>query len=161
MYADDDGDLGDIIGVIAGAANMGRYQDNPTYADSDFLTMYPQFTNVPDTVRAAWIKIADATLQYGRYQDMWEVLMGLFVAHYLTLYLQSAADANAPAKNIVQSGLAKGLLTSKSADGLSAGYDFSMFANDFQGWGTYGLTLYGQQFVTMAKMSFLPVFAVR
>jgi len=151
----------DILGVIAGASNLGRYEDNPTYAKSDLLSMYPQFEKAPDVMIDAWIKIADATLQYGRYEDTWTMVMGLFVAHYLTLYLQSSAAPDDPTKKIVQNGLAKGLLSSKSADGVSAGYDFSFLSNNFEGWGTYALTTYGQQLVTLMKMSFIPVFGVR
>ncbi|WP_367318054.1 DUF4054 domain-containing protein [Acidaminococcus fermentans] len=37
----------------------------------------------------------------------------------------------------------------ESAGDLSVSYDFSQVASDFNGWGTYKLTVYGQQFVTI------------
>jgi len=35
---------------------------------------------------------------------------------------------------------------------VSVSYDFNTVAQDFDGWGTYKLTLFGQQFITMAKL---------
>ena len=78
--------------------------------------------------------------------------MGLFIAHWLTLFLQTKANADDPVRNIVNSGLAKGVQTSKSAGDLSVSYDFSAVAGDFEGWGTYKLTLFGQQFITLARL---------
>ena len=77
--------------------------------------------------------------------------MGLFIAHWLTLYLQTASSASDAINKIVNNGLAKGLQTSKGAGDLSVSYDFSIVANDFDGWGTYKQTTFGQQFVTLAK----------
>ena len=78
--------------------------------------------------------------------------MGLYIAHWLTLYLQSAANPDDSLQKIVNAGLSKGLQTSKSAGDLSVSYDFSIVSNDFDGWGTYKQTSFGQQFITLAKM---------
>ena len=79
--------------------------------------------------------------------------MGLFIAHWLTLYLQGRVPGtNSSVETIVNAGLAKGVQTSKSAGDLSVSYDFSQVASDFNGWGTYKLTVYGQQFVTIARL---------
>ena len=78
--------------------------------------------------------------------------MGLFIAHWLTLFLQTKSNADDPIRNIVNSGLAKGVQTSKSAGDLSVSYDFSAVAGDYEGWGTYKLTLFGQQFISLARL---------
>lgn len=149
----------DVFGIIAAASNI-RGGQNPDYTKDDFLAMYPQFGAkdadgnpvIPDVVLEAWIKLANASLSERRYRDHWKVVMGLFIAHWLTLYLQSASGDNSSAADIVNAGLAKGVQTSKSAGDLSVSYDFSSFNGEFDGWGTYKTTAYGQQFVTLARL---------
>ena len=148
-----------VFGIIANASNI-RYGDTPPYTKEEFLAMYPQFGGVdsagnpciPDVVMEAWLNLARAAISKARYGDMWAMAMGFFVAHWLTLYLQTAADADAPVGRIISAGLAKGLQTSKSAGDLSVSYDFSIVAGDFDGWGTYKYTMFGQQLITLAKM---------
>ncbi|WP_301962255.1 DUF4054 domain-containing protein [uncultured Megasphaera sp.] len=148
-----------VFGIIANASNI-RHGDNPEYTKEDFLAMYPQFgaaddagnPQIPDVVMDAWLKMAQAAISKARYGDMWDMAMGFFVAHWLTLYLQTAADADAPVGKIISAGLAKGLQTSKSAGDLSVSYDFSIVAGDFDGWGTYKYTMFGQQLITLAKV---------
>lgn len=141
-----------LLGIIANASNIVT-GSNPQYTSADFLLMYPQFTKVPSFVTEAWVKMAHASLNINRYHDMWEMVMGLFIAHYLTLYLQSATNPEDSIGKIVNAGLAKGLQTSKSVDGLSVSYNFDTVAKDFDGWGTYKQTAFGQQFITIAKMA--------
>lgn len=150
----------DVFGIIAEASNI-RTGGNPTdYTLNTFLAEYPQFTAVdeegnavvPLVVLQAWFNLAYASISYNRYHDMWRTCMGLFIAHWLTLFLQTKSNADDPIRNIVNSGLAKGVQTSKSAGDLSVSYDFSAVAGDFEGWGTYKLTLFGQQFITLARL---------
>jgi hypothetical protein len=151
----------DVFGIIAKASNI-RPGGNPTdYTLETFLTEYPQFAEtdesgapiIPDVVKQAWFNLAYNSLSYNRYHDLWRTCMGLFIAHWLTLYLQTKTEEGAPVRNIVNAGLAKGVQTSKSAGDLSVSYDFSAVANDFEGWGTYKLTLFGQQFITLARLA--------
>lgn len=151
-----------VFQIIASASNI-RTGGNTEYTVDDFLKMYPQFGTkinktgtateiVPSFVLEAWVKVAHASIHKNRYHDMWEMAMGFFIAHFVTLYLRTAVDPSLPTKSIVNAGLAKGLQTSKSAGDLSVSYDFGTVANDFNGWGTYKLTAFGQQFITIAKM---------
>ena len=150
----------DVYSIIARASNI-RPGGNPTdYTLETFLAEYPQFTAtengvpaIPDVVKQAWFNLAYNSLSYNRYHELWRTCMGLFIAHWLTLYLQTQTAADAPIRNIVNAGLAKGVQTSKSAGDLSVSYDFSAVANDFEGWGTYKLTLFGQQFITLARLA--------
>lgn len=148
-----------VFGIIARASNI-RSGKNPPYTVEDFLAMYPQFGVVNDVgervipcvVLRAWLKMAHAVLNKARYGDMWEMAMGLFIAHWLTLYLQTTASPNDPVKKIISAGLSQGVQTSKSAGDLSVSYDFSVVTNDFDGWGTYKYTVFGQQFIGLAKL---------
>lgn len=151
----------DVFGIIAGASNI-RTGDNPPYTSEDFLAAYPQFGKVdedtgqpmiPSIMLEAWVKLAHASLSKARYHDAWEICMGLIIAHFLTLYLQSTSSPDDPMSKIVNAGLAKGMIASKSAGDLSVSYDFSIVSGqEFAGWGTYKLTAFGQQFITMARM---------
>lgn len=156
MYSDMD-----VFGIIAGASNI-RSGDNPTYTSEDFFRIYPQFKKedekthlpiVPEVVVNAYLKLAHASIKEARYHDAWEICMGLFIAHFLTLYLQSIADPADSIGQIVNAGLAKGMVASKSAGDLSVSYDFSAVNGaDFNGWGTYKETVYGRQFITLVKI---------
>ena len=141
----------DMFGIIAGAANIRR-GDNPPYTKDDFLAMYPQFAIVQSVVLDAYVQLAHASISKARYHDTWEMCMGFFIAHWLTLYLQTLASPEDPIGKIMNAGLAKGVQSSKSADDLSVSYDFSLVSGDMEGWGTYKMTAFGQQLVTFAKM---------
>lgn len=150
----------DVFGIIAGASNIRR-GENPPYTSEDFLAVYPQFGKldengnpaIPPTVMDAYVNFAHASLSISRYHAVWETVMGFFIAHWLTLYLQSFSSADDPVGKIVAAGLAKGLQSSKSAGDLSVSYDFSFLNGaDFNGWGTYKLTAFGQQFATIARL---------
>lgn len=149
-----------MFGIIAGASNIRR-GNNPPYTSENFLALYPQFGKldengaqiIPQTVMDAYVNLAHASLSIARYHAVWETVMGFFIAHWLTLYLQSLSSVNDPIGKIVSAGLAKGLQSSKSAGDLSVSYDFSFLnGTDFDGWGTYKLTAFGQQFATIARM---------
>ena len=149
----------DVFGIIAGASNI-RCGNNPPYTSADFLALYPQFGKtdesgnkiIPSVVIDAYVQLAHSSLSKARYHDAWEMCMGFFVAHWLTLYLQTATSPDDPIGKIISAGLSKGVQSSKSADDLSVSYDFSLVSGDMDGWGTYKLTAFGQQLVTFAKM---------
>lgn len=149
----------DLYGIIARASNI-RTGKNPAYTSSDFFAQYPMFkakqddgitSIIPSVVIEAYIKLAHACISFNRYHELWNVCMSLFIAHWLTLYIQTTASPEDSLKKIINAGLAKGVQTSKSAGDLSVSYDFSTIANDFDGWGTYKQTEFGQQFITLAK----------
>lgn len=149
----------DVFGIIAGASNIRR-GDNPPYTSEDFLAMYPQFGKtdengnriISSVVIDAYVQLAHSSISKARYHDAWEMCMGFFIAHWLTLYLQTLASPEDPIGKIMNAGLAKGVQSSKSADDLSVSYDFSLVSGDMNGWGTYKMTAFGQQLVTFSKM---------
>ena len=93
----------DVFGIIAGASNIRR-GDNPPYTSEDFLVMYPQFGKtdengnaiIPSVVIDAFVQLAHASISKARYFDAWNVAMGFFIAHHLTLYLQTMASPEDP-----------------------------------------------------------------
>jgi hypothetical protein len=105
---------------------------------------------LPVFVLSSYIFLASASLASARYCDMWPMVMGLFIAHYSDLWLQTQASTpNANAMQVATAGLAMGIKTSKSAGDVSVGLQP---LNDLEGWGAFQLTAYGQQFVTIAMV---------
>ena len=72
-------------------------------------------------------------------------------SHYFTLFLQTQ-KGDADAQSALQGALPTGVATSKSVDGLSISYDLMGMTDDLQGYGTWKLTSYGQQLVTLTKI---------
>jgi hypothetical protein len=137
---------------LTGGASGIVIGTNPPYSAADFLGMYPQFDNkcVPEPVLVAYISLASACLVQARWCDMWQVAMGLFIAHYITLYLQTAsAPPGSTAAQIAGTGLAFGVKVAKSVGDLSISYQILEAGLDQ--WGAYNLTAYGQQLATLAN----------
>ena len=138
--------------IIAEAANL-RGGDNPNYTTETFLARYPQFEGkVPEAFLDMYIGLANASLSYKRYFDAWEMVMGLFIAHFCTLYLQTAVDANGTAAEILAAGELRGLQTSKSVGGVSYSYDYGTALAGLDEWGGWTTTAYGVQLATLAKL---------
>lgn len=134
-----------------------RNGSNPTYAVSDFVGFYPQFGPdntgmyvVPENVIQAFIDMATASLDQARWRSTWQVAMGWYVAHFCTLFLQSAADPNSGATAVFEAGRAKGVITSKSVGDVSVSIDQNITGIDT--WAAWKLTTFGQQLATMGRL---------
>ena len=141
-----------IIPLRAQAANI-KTEENPIYTQEEFLNFYPQFASVvPYFVLKQYINLGRACVSKRRYGEMWQFCIGLFVAHFCALYLQSNAEVGTPADEVMQKCAAAGIVTSESADGVSYSMDTSMLSQDLAGWAAFKLTTYGAQFATMARL---------
>jgi hypothetical protein len=104
---------------------------------------------VPQAVLQAYINLASASLVQARWQDTWVLAMGLYVAHFVTLYLRSEGNVGSTAGAIASSGLEKGIMVSSGAGDVSKSIQVG---TDLMDWGTFGETTYGSQLVTFAKI---------
>lgn len=143
--------------IIAGAANI-KGGENPPFSAEDFKAIYPQFwdnegnTLVPEAVLEMYIAFADSFVKESRYHDAWKVCMSLVVAHFLVLYLRTmSADPDSGAVGVIKAAETKGLVASKSVDGVSVSYDFSTALADLDGWADWKTTEFGIQYITIAK----------
>ena len=146
-------------GVFSGAASNLVFGTNPPYGPADFLSFYPKFGTyqespsvyngqVPLPVIQAYINLASSCLVQARWLEMWPVAMSWFVAHFLTLYLASEGNAGSTPGAVARSGLGLGVIVSQSAGDVSKSIeppDLGEFS------GSWGTTVYGQQFATAAK----------
>ena len=142
-----------VDSIIATASNR-RGGDNPPFVLADFFAFYPQFENLtelPTAIVETFIAIADSIVKQNRWHSKWIIGMNLYVAHYCTLYLKTALGST-NAEGVYASGLPQGLITASSVGDVSKSVDYSMLAEDLKGWGDFKQSIYGQQYVTNAKL---------
>lgn len=140
------------LGLVAQASNIKK-PNTTKYSLEEFHAMYPQFDElIPKVVEQSFLELANNCVSQDRYGAMWKVACGLFVAHFITLWLQSAKEPGTPADEVMAAAQAQGVVTSESADGLSYSMDTSMISQDLAGWGAFKLTTFGVQFASMAKL---------
>lgn len=144
--------------VFSGASNI-KTGTNPPFTLHDFYEIYPQFGantdgeyTVPEIVAQMYLDLADASIKKARWHSSWKVGMSLFIAHFLTLYVESLGDPDSGANGIIETGKAKGLDTSMSVDGVSVSTDYGLIAEGVNGWASWRATIYGQQLSQIGKL---------
>lgn len=140
-------------GLMADAANI-RDGANPPFTLEEFKEIYPQFKGqaVPDVVLAMYLELAHNAIKEARWHSYWKMAMGLFIAHFATLWAMGAADAASTAADVVSAGEARGLVASKSAGGVSISMDYSTITGGLNDWAAWNMTQYGTQLATLAKL---------
>ena len=107
---------------------------------------------VPLAVLMVYIALASSCLVQARWLDIWVFAMGLYVAHFATLWMQAALSNNPAATTagqVVAAGLQRGILVSKAVGGVSGGFQVTP---GLEAWGSWNLTTYGVQLATFAKV---------
>jgi len=107
---------------------------------------------VPFTVIALFINLASASLVQARWQEWWPMGMAWFIAHFCTLWMRTDGSPTTSAGQAVSQGLARGIMISKSAGGVSASMLPVTQGGGLEGWGSWQETEYGVQFATIARM---------
>ena len=88
-----------FYGVRAAAANIGSGAPG-NYTAEQFQEDFPQFFNaegqplLPAAMLAEIIRMANTAVQPDRWGESWRYAVGLYVAHYVTLYLRGYAASN-------------------------------------------------------------------
>jgi hypothetical protein len=115
------------------------------------VTGISAFTSpIPQPVLQLYINLASASLIQARWLDYWPMGMALFVAHYATLYLRSEGSVGTTAQQIASSGLAVGLKVSQAAGDVSQNQEY--LTAGWESWGSWNLTTYGQQLITIGNI---------
>ena len=143
------------IGLINTASNLKRNENPPFYLE-DFYAVYPQFQGLdelPDMIVQMYIDFANEVVNIARWGKQWKLGMCLFVAHFCSVYLMSFVENNSEAAAVIAAGQSKGLISSKSVGDVSVSYDFSLAMQNVDTWGQFNLTLFGNQFVSIAKLN--------
>ena len=150
-----------IFSCIFGNPSNVILTDNPEYTLRDFRGIFPIFNiscaddadqdQIPYFVFSFFLSMANACIKEERYKSNWKYFMSLFIAHHLTLYLKANSGDPGIENALKNSTPTIGVAQSKSVDGLSISYEIINAANDLARYGTWNLTLYGQQLVTLTR----------
>jgi hypothetical protein len=133
--------------VASGVATSGGHGTGFTV---NITNLTPPNLILPQAVIQMYINLAQASLTFNRWLDYWQVGMSLFVAHFCTLYLRSEGNVGSTAGQIANSGLEKGITVSKSAGDVSL--SAKPLLDDLEGFASWGLTSYGAQLATFARI---------
>lgn len=130
---------------------IGKGGENPPFTLSDFFKIYPQFETVlPEEIIQMYLDFAHHCIKYYRWRNGFKIGISLFVAHFCTLYLQSFSDS--AAQSVINAGQSKGLVASKTVDGVSISYDYGTALQGLSEWGGWTMTTYGMQLAMLAKL---------
>ena len=143
-----------LFGLVAKASNIVEGV-NPPYTIEDFRTVMPQFTSdvISDAVLSMYVELANNVVQEARWHSYWKEGMRLFISHFSSLYVLSAASAEDPEQSSIASlSAVRGIVSNKKVDQISVSYDLSVINEDLAGWGAWKETVYGEQFATLARM---------
>lgn len=114
-----------------------------------FRAAFPVFRDrvrYPEELLAIWLPFCIKQLDAGRWGDLYDMGAYLLLAHHVVLESQqkrTAAYGKTP-------GLAQGVVSSKSVDGVSVSYDNSTTSEE--GAGQFNLTTYGQRYAQLRRM---------
>lgn len=132
------------------------------YTEDMFLEDYPPFKNkttgenfVPTAMMNTFLKMANDVVSPDRWGETWRLAVGLFVAHYATLYLktiQNNPDGSSNIATAASAGGQYGIVTSASLGDASITYDTTAATNLTTNWGQWNLTAFGQQYASLARM---------
>lgn len=146
-----------FYGVRAAAANLGSGAPG-TYTAEQFQEDFPQFFNswgqplLPASMLAEIIRMANAAVQPDRWGEGWRYAVGLYVAHYVTLYLRGYAASNETPNAAAASGALVGMVKSATLGDASVSYDTAAITAGTEDWGDLNSTTYGQMFANRAKL---------
>lgn len=150
-----------FYGVRGMAANIGQTQGN--YTAEQFQQDFPQFFTlgteenpsvclVPATMLTEIINMANACVQPDKWLESWRYAVGLYVAHYATLYLRTYAESNATPQQAAASGALVGVVKSATLGDSSVSYDTTAVTKGTEDWGDLNSTTYGQMLANRAKL---------
>lgn len=153
-----------FYGVVERAANIAGGKGN--YTASMFQADFPQFFKtvtdddgettvtpfLPQTVLDEIINQANASVQPNRWLDGWRYAAGLYVAHYVTLYLRNYTENPQTPAQAAATGSVSGVVKSATLGDSSVSYDTGAVSEALKEWGDFNATSYGQQFATRARL---------
>ena len=84
--------------------------------------------------------------------ESWRYAVGLYVAHYATLYLRTYAQSSPTADQAAATGALVGVVKSATLGDSSVSYDTTAATKGTEDWGDLNSTTYGQMLANRAKL---------
>lgn len=157
-----------FMAARADAANVPRLSECGNYTKEMFLQDFPQFTKsyspqdgegetavislVPEFMLETFMKQANDSVLPSRWGSMWRYAVGLYTAHFASLYLKTYSPGSDSAAQAAGRADQVGAVKSAAMGDTSISYDNSAVAAGTEKWGAWNATQYGSQLVTMARM---------
>jgi len=116
---------------------------------TSFRVAFPAFANpvkYPEPMVALWLDATVKLINAAKWGELADLGQQLMAAHYLALESQAVASATGSR----MPGASVGILSSKSAQGVSAGYDVSTASEKDAG--HWNMTTYGTRYYRLARM---------
>lgn len=145
-----------FFGVRAAAANLGHGKG--TYTVEQFRVDYPQFFTVegvsllPPSMLCKVIDMANTAVQPDKWLDEWRFAVGLYTAHYVTLFLRGYSPSSETPQQAAASGALVGVVKSATLGDSSVTYDTSAITAGTEDWGDLNSTTFGQMLANRAKL---------
>ena len=145
-----------FFGVRAAAANIG--QGRGDYTVEQFQADYPQFFTaegvplLPPPMLCKVIDMANTAVQPDKWLDEWRFAVGLYTAHYVTLFLRGYSPSSDSPQQAAASGALVGVVKSATLGDSSVTYDTSAITAGTEDWGDLNSTTYGQMLANRAKL---------
>ena len=98
------------------------------------------------------INMANACVQPDKWLESWRYAVGLYVAHYATLYLRTYSEGSPSAAQAAASGALVGIVKSATLGDSSVSYDTTAITKGTEDWGDLNATVYGQMLANRAKL---------
>ena len=145
-----------FFGIVGRAANIGHGKGN--YTVYQFQADYPQFFTaegvslLPPPMLCKVIDMANTAVQPDKWLDEWRFAVGLYTAHYVTLFLRGYSPSSDSPQQAAASGALVGVVKSATLGDSSVTYDTSAITAGTDDWGDLNSTTYGQMFANRAKL---------
>jgi hypothetical protein len=147
-------------GLQSEASNVvGENQSE--YTEAMFLTDFPQFGKkvedevvclVPSVILNQFISMANDAIQEERWFTKWRFAMGLYIAHYSSLYLRTYKESSPDEATAAATGDVVGTVRAATLGDASVTYDTAAITAATEKWGTFNATAFGQLLVTEARL---------
>lgn len=157
-----------FMGAKSVAANVPRSGERGEYTAEMFQIDFPQFTKadppeqeeremaaislIPEGMLQIFITQANDSVLPSRWGSMWRYAAGLYVAHFVSLYLKTYSAGSVSGAQVAGSADQMGTVKSATMGDTSISYDNSAISAGTEKWGAWNATQYGSQLVTMARM---------
>lgn len=145
-----------FYGLRTMAANIGCGKGN--YTAEQFQEDYPQFFTaegvslLPPPMLCKVIDMANTAVQPDKWLNEWRFAVGLYTAHYVTLFLRGYSPSSDSPQQAAASGALVGVVKSATLGDSSVTYDTSAITAGTDDWGDLNSTTYGQMFANRAKL---------
>lgn len=150
--------------VKSNALGIYSTAGNPPYLWEDFIRALPQFEGlIPEQTFNLFRNLAMKTLSVEQWgQEAWEIGMAYFIAHFLIIFLRASPEVEEGSQvsisDLISSSCPGGLLKEKAANTLKMVYDNTISTSGLEGTGTFLLTTWGQNYLTLSKSMRMPMY---